>query len=141
MPLFICPCKCATNYPIEGILILVASSIGIIVEVGAGLSLFHPILEHYSSEELKTSHHDPHKRSLTIDASNLQHTTMYSAFALLGLVEILVFYKCDLPKRTEYLSACIAYSIEALLFYFHLHGRNMLDIHVHILMVLAITGD
>jgi hypothetical protein len=151
MPCFCCPCSGSRNFPIEAVFKLVACLIGIIIEGGAGYSLFHPILSHYTKSELdhkdmsgghdQMDHHHHEKRSLSMNAGNLQHFTMYSAFAMQGLVEILTFYKCGLPKRVEYAIAVVAFTVEGLLFYFHLHGRNMLDIHIHILLVISITGN
>lgn len=49
-----------------------------------------------------------------------------------GVVDLLYFYKVNLPPNLDYASAFIAYCIEGLLFAYHLHGRTPLDVMVSV---------
>ncbi|XP_008568569.1 PREDICTED: transmembrane protein 45A isoform X2 [Galeopterus variegatus] len=67
-----------------------------------------------------------------------QHFTMYFFFALLGVAEILSFTISSLPVSLPKLMLANALFVEAFIFYNHTHGREMLDIFVHQLLVLVI---
>lgn len=93
-----------------------------------------------------------------VNYGNSQHMVMFFFFGINGLVEIVmaedesanrIFVSSHdnerssltfsrLPKGTEYFSVLLAIFIEGLLFAFHLHGRNALDIHVHTLLIISI---
>ncbi|XP_055331975.1 transmembrane protein 45B-like [Paramacrobiotus metropolitanus] len=76
-----------------------------------------------------------------IGPNNIQHMTMYTAFAVHAVSELLQSYRRSaLPVTlpTAYLTLILAYTAEALLFMFHVHGRSMLDMQVHTLLVYAI---
>lgn len=72
---------------------------------------------------------------------NGQHATMFFFFGLSGAVDILVHHRLPLPKNTQYIMATLAFTIEGLLFKFHLHGRDELDVLVHTLLLYAIYGS
>lgn len=69
---------------------------------------------------------------------NGQHATMFFAFGLSGLVDILVHHGAPLPQDIEYLIGCLAFIVEAVLFKFHLHGRTEMDVLVHTLLLYVI---
>ena len=75
-----------------------------------------------------------------MEYTNSQHVTMYATFLLGSIVEILLHYKWDLPRRLDIVCGIMAFGIEGFLFAFHLHSRHALDIHVHTLLVYAIMG-
>lgn len=51
-----------------------------------------------------------------------------------------MYHDFFLPKRIDYVMSVIGFSIEALLFVNHIHGRDMLDMHLHTYLVYAIYG-
>ena len=65
---------------------------------------------------------------------------MYSGFMLGALVEILIYHRFDLPAKLDYACGILGFAIEAFLFANHLHSREPLDIHVHVLLVYAVYG-
>ncbi|RWS04431.1 transmembrane protein 45B-like protein [Dinothrombium tinctorium] len=68
---------------------------------------------------------------------NLQHMTMYSFFFLYGLSQLLTYFESPIPPDSEHFTVTLAFFMESLLFYFHLHGRSHLDVHVHTLLIVA----
>ncbi|XP_019641381.1 PREDICTED: transmembrane protein 45B-like [Branchiostoma belcheri] len=66
-----------------------------------------------------------------------QHNTMYLFFALNGIFDILIAMRAPVPSGIDYVSLSLAYSVEGLLFFYHLHGRIGLDVRLHRLLVLA----
>ncbi|XP_054159615.1 transmembrane protein 45B-like [Oppia nitens] len=59
-------------------------------------------------------------------------------FTHTGIIELMIHNGYPLPKGCDYLSLSLAIFAEGLLFYFHLHGRTSLDIHVHTLLIISI---
>ena len=111
--------------PLESHVKLVCTTIGMLGEFVTG----------FSHEEDEVSK----RKVLTFGANNAQHITMFLAFALAALFEVLVHWKYSLPKGIAFLANILAYGIEAFLFHFHLHGRNQIDVHVHTLLVYSIV--
>ena len=70
--------------------------------------------------------------------SRLYHITLYLGFMASGIVDLLSLY-CKLPKSTSQLFLSIAFYNQALLFYYHVHGRNMFNITVHKLLIICIV--
>ena len=67
------------------------------------------------------------------------HAAMYGFFAFSGLVEVLNFYKLThLSREAEYTVLAAAFGSEGMLFYFHLHGRDMFDVRIHTILFLVI---
>ncbi|KAG7276287.1 hypothetical protein CRUP_015610 [Coryphaenoides rupestris] len=60
------------------------------------------------------------------DLMNWQHTTMYLFFSLASGAS---------------LASCICSSNPCFLFLYHLHGRSMLDVHVHQMLLYAVFGQ
>lgn len=73
--------------------------------------------------------------------ANGQHATMFFAFGLSGLVDILVHHGAPLPQDIEYLVGSLAFIIEAVLFKFHLHGRTEMNVLVHTLLLYVIYAN
>ncbi|XP_042722797.1 transmembrane protein 45A isoform X2 [Lagopus leucura] len=63
-----------------------------------------------------------------------------AVFALIGLVDIVAHGTNALPVAMDRMMLSLAVFIEGFLFCYHLHGRAMLDIHVHQLLLYAIFG-
>lgn len=66
------------------------------------------------------------------------HFTMYFFFGLFGVANILCFTISSLPVSLTKLVLSNALFVEAFIFYNHTHGREILDIFVHQLLVLVI---
>ena len=73
------------------------------------------------------------------DVERLQHGTMYLAFIISGLVDLLSIV-VRIPRVTGMLFLSAAFWLEGLLFYFHVGGREMLDVRIHLILVLGIFG-
>lgn len=72
---------------------------------------------------------------------NLQHMLMYTAFGMAGASAAKVWNNSPiLPPGTDYAICSLSLFVEGLLFFFHLHGRSMIDVHVHQLLVISILG-
>ena len=81
---------------------------------------------------------------------NIQHMLMYLAFGLWGLSFLMSSHEMSrekplrrklcqfLPPGIEYFTLMMSLFIEGSLFYYHLHGRSPLDVHVHQLLILCI---
>ncbi|XP_003418992.1 transmembrane protein 45A [Loxodonta africana] len=71
-----------------------------------------------------------------------QHCTMYFFFGLFGVTNILCYTSCSLPVSLAKLMMSNAFFVEAFVFYNHTHGRDMLDVYVHqlLLLVIIVTG-
>uniref|UniRef100_A0A3Q1GV85 Transmembrane protein 45a n=1 Tax=Acanthochromis polyacanthus TaxID=80966 RepID=A0A3Q1GV85_9TELE len=75
------------------------------------------------------------------DLMNWQHSTMYLFFGLAGAVSLIIHTTEAAPLALDRLMLAIAFFNEGFLFLFHLHGRTMLDVHVHQLLLFAIFGE
>ncbi|XP_029004789.1 transmembrane protein 45A [Betta splendens] len=71
---------------------------------------------------------------------NWQHATMYLFFGLAGMVSLVIHATETAPLALDRLMLALAFFNEGFLFLYHLHGRNMLDIHVHQLLLYAVFG-
>nr|XP_006821028.1 PREDICTED: transmembrane protein 45B-like [Saccoglossus kowalevskii] len=79
---------------------------------------------------------DPGRRF--VHSAEWQHCTMYTFFGVAGAVQILArTCVCGLKEFEKFFLA-LAYFVEGLLFYFHVHGRTPLDISVHYMLVIAV---
>lgn len=156
MPCICCPCGVFRRAPIESILKATLATIGILGEVITG---FHwTQIPKYkvtttTSEPMQMEHH-VNKREAAITQANQpemidswfflvgngQHITMYSAFVLGSIVEILKHYRFDIPAKLDFCTGILAFGVEAYLFAFHLHGKDALEVHIHVLLVYAIVG-
>ncbi|XP_030394279.1 transmembrane protein 45B-like [Gopherus evgoodei] len=75
-----------------------------------------------------------------VDLLTWIHGTMYFAYGLAGLVDILMPLPLGLPPGLDRFMLSQALFVEGFLFYFHAHHRPPLDQHLHSLMLVAICG-
>jgi hypothetical protein len=122
MPCFFCPTKHLRVLPIESFFKLTFLSIHIISELYTGL--------HWTSDNM-----------LHIELENVHHVCMLSGFVVASIVEILMFYGLPLPKKSEYMFNLLAFLIEALVMFGHLHGEMNLEYQVHKLWTIVVFGS
>ncbi|XP_049909929.1 transmembrane protein 45A [Epinephelus moara] len=72
---------------------------------------------------------------------NWQHATMYLFFGLAATVSLILHTTEAAPLALDRLMLAIAFFNEGFLFLYHLHGRSMLDVHVHQLLLYAVFGQ
>ncbi|XP_034736720.1 transmembrane protein 45A [Etheostoma cragini] len=72
---------------------------------------------------------------------NWQHATMYLFFGVAATVNLVVHTTEVAPLAMDRLMLAIAFFNEGFLFFYHLHGRSMLDVHVHQLLLFAVFGE
>ncbi|CAF1151057.1 unnamed protein product [Adineta ricciae] len=124
------PCHCCgssvAKLPMEAFFVLFGTILGILIELIAGFN---------RDVDSKTGH-------ITIyeGANNLQHFAMYLMFLLVALIEILLYYRFPLPKYLDVVAGCLAFSSESLLFYFHGHARDPVEVQIHVFLVMAIVA-
>ena len=158
MPCVCCPCQSLRRAPIESMLKIFFTSVGILGEVLTGFGTVsipkYPVATTMSQMANEQEH--AHGRASDILNSTLahpemieiwkfapangQHITMYTGFLLGAIVEILVYKKYDIPAKLDWLMGGIAFGAEAYLFAFHLHGKDPLEVHIHVLLVYSILG-
>ncbi|KAJ8351814.1 hypothetical protein SKAU_G00232900 [Synaphobranchus kaupii] len=111
---------------VEGSVMLSFSLIGMLAEhfVADG-----PHLHLYDYAEQRWNH-----------LMNWQHATMYLFFGLAGAVSLAVHTTGAAPLALDRMLLAIAFFTEGFLFLYHLHGRDMLDVHVHQLLLYAVFG-
>ena len=82
----------------------------------------------------------PFDFSAGLGDANKQHVTMYASFGIIGLLALVMDLLPPLPQRRqlEYISLVMALVVEAILFKFHLEGRNSADVAVHTLLLYTI---
>lgn len=73
------------------------------------------------------------------DLGKPHHITMYSAFLLSGIIDLLSLV-IKFPRHTGQLFASMAFWIEGILFYFHTECRTKLDVQVHFILTIVIFG-
>ena len=71
-------------------------------------------------------------------AINYQHISMYSLFSFTFMIEILMFYKVDLPDRLEHAVFILSFILYDLILFNHLHDREALDVKLHFLFACCI---
>lgn len=72
------------------------------------------------------------------EKGNAQHITMYTTFVIGSILEIMMFHGVDLPKNLDYAMGILAFGIEGFLFANHLHGKEPIEVFLHVLLVYAI---
>ena len=123
------PFRCSVTYPprfsrcssldIEAVLFFTAGALGMFVELVLASAV----------------HHSP------IGITNMQHATMYFFFGFAGLICALTpILKHSIPniENVKYCVMLMAYVAEAILFKFHLFGRQNIDVLVHTLLLLTV---
>ncbi|CAF1152067.1 unnamed protein product [Rotaria sordida] len=122
------PCHCCgprvARLPIESFFVLFGATLGILIELIAG---FNRVV-------------DPKTGSVSFNegANNLQHFAMYFMFFIVGLISLLAHYNFPLPKNFDGVAGCLAFTAEGLLFYFHGHAREEVEVLLHVFLVLTI---
>ncbi|KAL3147330.1 hypothetical protein ABBQ32_002814 [Trebouxia sp. C0010 RCD-2024] len=111
------------SVPIEPLLKVVFPFIGINGELWAGHDHYRHL---YEPDGHFTEHH----------LQDWQHSAMYLAFLLAGLIDLMAYYT-QLPAGIDQGALAMAYVIEGLLFSFHLRG-DLLDVEIHTLLVITI---
>ena len=124
-PFYCCGPRIA-KLPIEAFFVIFGTTVGILIELIGGFNrTIDPVTHHMSFYE---------------GANNLQHFAMYLMFFLAATVQLLLHYEVPLPKDLDIIAGCLAFSAEALLFYFHGHTRDPVEVQIHVFLVLAISG-
>ncbi|XP_068615497.1 transmembrane protein 45A-like [Brachionichthys hirsutus] len=72
---------------------------------------------------------------------NWQHSTMYLFFGLAGALSLIVHTTEAAPLALDRLMLAVAFFNEGFLFFYHVHGRSMLDVHVHQILLYTIFGS
>jgi len=112
--------------PIEAVFIIIGTSVGIVTELGFG---FHRVIDGNSSHIL-----------FYVGVNSLQHVATYAMFFLVGIIDLLIHYQTPIPKHLDIVAVNLAFSAEAISFYFHGHGRSPVEIQLHVLLALAICA-
>uniref|UniRef100_A0A8D0BBM8 Transmembrane protein 45A n=1 Tax=Salvator merianae TaxID=96440 RepID=A0A8D0BBM8_SALMN len=71
---------------------------------------------------------------------NWQHATLYLFYCISGLVDIVAHSTNVLPVALDKMMLSLAVFAEGFLLYYHIHGRSMLDFHLHQLLIVAVFG-
>ena len=123
---FHCCSPRVAKLPIEGYIVIFGTIVGMIIEFIGGFN--------------RTI--DPQTGHVTIwaGANNVQHFAMYFMFFLVGIIELLIHHDFPLPKNLDVIAGGLAFTAEALLFYFHGHTHDMVEMQLHVFLVLAISG-
>ncbi|KAK6184603.1 hypothetical protein SNE40_007046 [Patella caerulea] len=87
----------------------------------------------FSLEIFTGSHH-----GVFDSPGNEQHATMFFFFGVTGVFEILLYYKASFPPLLNYVGYTLSFSVEFVLFKFHLHGRSDMDVLLHTLLLFVI---
>ncbi|CAH1800253.1 unnamed protein product [Owenia fusiformis] len=118
---FKCSCLCGKlgTWQVEGALKMLFCSIGLTGEMITGFD----------------------DKGNFVNFGNAQHITMFAAFGLSGLIDILMHHDFPIPKGMDYVGMLVAVMVEGVLFLFHLHGRKPMDIQVHILLVYVLGAS
>ncbi|KAJ7387457.1 Family of unknown function (DUF716) [Desmophyllum pertusum] len=70
---------------------------------------------------------------------NYAHSAMYAFFGLSGLVDLVMWYALlPLPPKFDYLVMSLAFWFEGFLFFFHLHGRDELNVRLHTILYIVV---
>ena len=120
-PLHCCGPKVAT-LPIEALFIIISTALGIVTELSAG---FH-----------RTGGHT----LFFMGENSLQHVATYTMFFIVGIIGLLIHCRAPIPKHLDIAAVNLAFSAEALSFYFHGHTRSLVEIQLHVLLALAICS-
>lgn len=154
MPCICCPCTKLRRAPVESYVKLIFATIGLLGEVITGVHRNYAVVD--KNVQATTSmpmvhdhangHEHIHRRDAerlyfwSFEHANMQHSTMYTAFIIGSIVEIMLYHRFDLPARIEYILGAIGFLVEGFLFANHLHGKDPLDIQVHTFLLNAIYG-
>ena len=126
-------CPAVSRVPLEPILKIVLSFAGILVE-----AFLEVIRDRSGKAHIAGSVYHIYRNDGSLNGlSKLQHITMYGAFMLSGIVDILTML-VRFPHQTSALFLALAFSSEGILFYFHTGGREAIDVEIHFILTLVI---
>ena len=127
------PCSPLSRVPLEPIIKIILPFIGILVE-----AFLTVIKDHQGRPHITGSVYHVYKSDgYLTDLGKLQHITMYGAFVLSGIVDILTIF-VKFPHQTSPLFLALAFLTEGILFYFHTEGRDAINIQIHFILTLVI---
>ena len=67
------------------------------------------------------------------------HSVMYGFFGLSGVVDLMMWCNLlPLPPKFDYLVLSLAFWFEGFLFFFHLHGRDELNVRLHTILYILV---
>ena len=119
-----CPGQRLSNRPVEPALKVAFALLGVIGE----LPLSNASALYDESGKFFPSHID-----------NYAHTVMYCFFGFTGVVDLVMWYNLlPLPPKFDCLIFSLAFWIEGFLFFFHLHGRDELNVRLHTILYVII---
>lgn len=124
------PCTCTCRIPVEPIFKIVLSVIGVIAE-----AFFDVVPDEHGHSRLIATVYKPNDSDA--DFGKLHHITMYSAFALSGIIDIVSLF-IKFPKHTSQIFLSLAFWTEGVLFYFHTGGRDALNVQIHFILTVII---
>ena len=119
-----CPGARLSAIPVEPILKVVFAVLGVLAE----LFVDRQATLYDKDGELIAQHLD-----------NYTHAVMYGFFGLSGVVDLVMWFDLfPLPPKFDYLIVSLALSFEGLLFCFHLHGRDELNVRLHTFLYILV---
>lgn len=122
------PFPCCPRVPLQPILKIILPLAGIIVESFFDYRNGHLVAVVYrvywSNGQLN-------------DMGKLHHITMYGAFLLSGIIDIIVLL-VKLPRQTSMIMLSVAFWVEWMLFYSHSGNSDALSLHFHFILTLTI---
>ena len=119
-----CPGARLSAIPVEPILKVVFAVLGVLAELFAG-----------RQETL----YDKDGELIAQHLDNYTHAVMYGFFGLSGVVDLVMWFDLfPLPPKFDYLIVSLALSFEGLLFCFHLHGRDELNVRLHTFLYILV---
>ncbi|XP_062900933.1 transmembrane epididymal protein 1-like [Mobula hypostoma] len=119
--------SCLKRIPVEGVMKIVYGTLAVMAEFFYPPGVYKMILYNKEKPDYPFIH-----------PNEWQHATMYAYFALSGWVDIIS--QACLPRRLflfESIAITVAFYIEALLLYNHMHGKEQVENSVHSLLLLA----
>ena len=127
------PCSPFSRVPIEPIIKIVLPFIGILAE-----TFLQVVKDHNGNPHIiGRIYHIYQSSGYLSQLDKLQHITMYSAFLVSGIVDILTIF-IKFPHQTSALFLALAFLTEGILFYFHAGGRDSVNIQIHFIVTLVI---
>ncbi|GFO36783.1 transmembrane protein 45b [Plakobranchus ocellatus] len=72
--------------------------------------------------------------------NNWQHVTISFPLILSGVTELLLHYGVPIMDSWDYAANGCFFLVETMVFYFHLHGRSLLEQRLHVLFILAVVA-
>lgn len=141
MPCIILPCSSARLMPIESFIKLTLASIALFLEGYSSLN--EPSVasnQFQNGTSIVTEPHQAIKFTLAQSTTAL-HLTMYSAFLVSSLAELLVYFEMNLPERFEFVCGAMAFLIEAFMLASSPIPSSSLEQYVRRLLVYAVIGS